>query len=189
MQRLLPYHCDPLVRKWVHFCSMCWCWSSTSSRRDRVGVDSWTPLPSGWQPKNLRGGQERWCRRYSREVVGHFTVVASFIVEFGASRRGFTVIDCPSNSGDNLFDHRHIMFWSIFFVLVRHINLIICDKQIVGLLGGICVKLNKSFLKGWHKQPHQLQSPDVTSKSVLLISNMKHYSQEYYPTQICWVYW
>ena len=29
----------------------------------------------------------------------HFAVVASFVVKFGASRRGFTVIDCRSNSG------------------------------------------------------------------------------------------
>ncbi len=29
----------------------------------------------------------------------HFTVVTSFVVKFGASWRGFTVIDCRSNSG------------------------------------------------------------------------------------------
>ena len=29
----------------------------------------------------------------------HFAVVASFIVEFGASRGGFTIIDCRSNGG------------------------------------------------------------------------------------------
>jgi hypothetical protein len=33
------------------------------------------------------------------EVVRHFAVVASFVVKFGASRRGFTIIDCRSNSG------------------------------------------------------------------------------------------
>jgi hypothetical protein len=33
------------------------------------------------------------------EVVRHFAVVASFVVEFGASRRGFTIINCRSNSG------------------------------------------------------------------------------------------
>ncbi len=79
--------------------------------------------------------------------MGHFTVVASFIVEFGASGRGFAIIDCPSNSCDNLFDHRHIMFWSIFFVLVRHINLIICDQQILGLLGGDSLSLTLSPMR------------------------------------------
>ncbi len=29
----------------------------------------------------------------------HFEVVASFVVEFGASRGGFAVIDCRSNGG------------------------------------------------------------------------------------------
>ncbi len=33
------------------------------------------------------------------EVVRYFAVVTSFVVKFGASRRGFTVIDCRSNSG------------------------------------------------------------------------------------------
>ncbi len=33
------------------------------------------------------------------EVVRHFAVVTSFVLKFGASRRGFTAIDCRSNSG------------------------------------------------------------------------------------------
>jgi hypothetical protein len=33
------------------------------------------------------------------EAVRHFAVVASFVVEFGASRGGFAVIDCRSNGG------------------------------------------------------------------------------------------
>ncbi len=50
----------------------------------------------------------------------HFTVVTSFVVEFGASRRGFTIIDCHSNSGGG--EHASAKYLLSFKIIVVEAN-------------------------------------------------------------------
>jgi len=47
----------------------------------------------------VRGESKNAGAEDTVEAVWNFAVVASFIVEFGASRGGFAVIDCHSNGG------------------------------------------------------------------------------------------